>query len=123
MTVRFTRSPALFRRAVTLAIAAMFVPLPVTAADRLAAPQRAAQPLRASIAKHAREIPATSLTSRAPQTVTQVRAQQGSSTDKGGFFRSRTGIICLAVVAAGTGYALYSASHDRIHSVAREGQK
>jgi hypothetical protein len=31
-------------------------------------------------------------------------------------------MICLAVVGAGTAYALYSAKHDRIHSVARQNQ-
>jgi hypothetical protein len=125
VTVRFSRSPAGFRRAAMLAIAALLVPLPLVAADQMTAPQASAQPLRASIAKHAaREVSGASLKSRAPKDVTQVRSQQQSGpADHGSFFRSRAGIACLAVIAAGTGYAVYSSSHDRIHSVAREGQK
>src|SRR6187397_3156240 len=30
------------------------------------------------------------------------------------FFKTRTGVAVLAVMAVGTGYALYSAKHDRI---------
>jgi hypothetical protein len=110
-----------------LAIAVTLVPLPLAAADQVAAAKAPAQPLRTSIAKHAaREALVTSPTSqpRAPQSTAQPRARQQSNNPQGGgFFRSPAGIACLAVIAAGTGYALYSASHDRIHSVAREGQK
>jgi hypothetical protein len=103
-----------------LAIAVTLVPLPALAADRTAAAPSAAQPLRTSIVKHAaREVLASAPKrgERAAQAGAQ-RAPQSS-----GFFRSPAGIACLAVLAAGTGYAVYSASHDRIHSVAREGQK
>jgi len=60
--------------------------------------------------------------------VTAARAQTaGTKADKsvldsGSFFKSKAGLIVIAVVAAGTGYAIYSASHDRIHSVVRQGQ-
>jgi hypothetical protein len=39
-----------------------------------------------------------------------------SSTGPGstGFFKSRAGVATLILLAAGTGYALYSTSHDRI---------
>jgi hypothetical protein len=117
-----------------LAIAVTLVPLPALAADRAEsegskpsgkaslAATAPAQPLRSSIAKHAsREVLASS-PKRAGKTTAQARAQ-GSAPQSSGFFRSPAGITCLAVVAAGTGYALYSASHDRIHSVARDGQK
>ena len=82
-----------------------------------------AQPLRTSIAKHAaREVLAASPKTAEPR-AGQTRQQRSSNPQSSGFFRSPAGITCLAVIAAGTGYALYSASHDRIHSVAREGQK
>ena len=32
------------------------------------------------------------------------------------FFKTRTGVIVVGVLAAGAGYAIYSAQHDRIHS-------
>ena len=110
-----------------LAIAVTLVPLPLAAADRVAAPPaQAAQPLRSSIAKHAaREVLATSSAKPAPQNAARPRTarQQSNNPQGGSFFKSPAGIACLAVIALGTGYALYSASNDRIHSVAREGQK
>jgi len=36
------------------------------------------------------------------------------------FFKSRPGAIALAVMALGTGYALYSVKHDRITSPAKQ---
>lgn len=41
------------------------------------------------------------------------------ATKSGSFFKTRTGLLVLAVMAAGTGYALYSVKEDRIHGVAR----
>ena len=103
-----------------LAIAMTLVPLPLLAADRATSPP--AQPIKSSIAKHAaRDVLVTASKPEvrsAKQTGAQPTNPQG-----GGFFRSPAGIACVAVLAAGTGYALYSASHDRIHSVARESQK
>ena len=40
------------------------------------------------------------------------KTQPGNS---GPFFKTRTGLVVLAVMAVGTGYALYSAKEDRIH--------
>ena len=118
MTVRFSRNPAGFRRAAILAIAVTLVPLPLLAADRTPPP---AQPLKASITRHAAKDVLIATPKRAEHKATGTRAQ--SSTPQGsGFFRSPAGIACLAVLAAGTGYAVYSASHDRIHSVARQNQ-
>jgi len=105
-----------------LAIAVTLVPLPALAADRTAAAPPPAQPLRSSIAKHAAREVLVSSPKRAAKSSAQTSAQR-STPQSSGFFRSPAGIACLAVVAAGTGYALYSVSHDRIHSVAREGQK
>jgi hypothetical protein len=36
------------------------------------------------------------------------------ATKTGSFFKTRTGVAVLVVMAVGTGYALYSTSHDRI---------
>jgi len=119
VTVRFFRSRAGLRRAAILAIAVTLVPLPLAAAEK-AAP---AQPLRTSIAKHASREALVTSPKRASQSAAQPRAQRSSNPQGTGFFRSPAGIACLAVIAAGTGYALYSVSNDRIHSVARDGQK
>ena len=103
-----------------LAIAVTLVPLPLFAADPPAAAP--AQPLKTSIAMHAkREVLAT--TAKQSTSIAQSATRsQTNDPHQPGFFRSPAGIACLAVIAAGTGYALYSASHDRIHSVARQKQ-
>jgi hypothetical protein len=36
------------------------------------------------------------------------------ATKTGSFFKTRTGVAVLVVMAVGTGYALYSTKHDRI---------
>lgn len=102
-----------------LAIALTAVPLPLLAAERVA--PLPAQPLKTSITKHA----AREVLAAAPKSETRSAKQSAPqrTPQSGGFFRSPAGIACLAVLGAGTGYALYSASHDRIHSVARESQK
>lgn len=41
------------------------------------------------------------------------------STKSASFFKTRTGLLVIAVMAVGTGYALYSAKEDRIHSSSR----
>jgi hypothetical protein len=113
LTVRLTRSPAGFRAAL-LVVAVSLVPLPLAAADHVAGAQ--AQPLKASIAKHAAQAAVAAPKPAASRT--QAR-HQTADPRTGGFFHSGAGIACMAVIAAGTGYAIYSASHDRIHSVAR----
>lgn len=35
------------------------------------------------------------------------------------FFKTKTGVIALMAIAVGTGYALYSAQHDRVNSPGR----
>jgi len=118
--VRVSRRPSGFRTAALLAVAVMLVPLPALAADQVAATHAPAQPLRTSIAKHASREALAASPKRAEKSAAQGAQRNAQS---GGFFRSPAGIACLAVLGAGTGYALYSASHDRIHSVARDGQK
>jgi len=104
-----------------LAIAVTLVPLPLLAADSVTAAP--AQPLKASIATHAKReaLASTSKPSTASSAAKGTRAQSNDPHGQG-FFRSPTGIACLAVIAAGSAYAFYSASHDRIHSVARQNQ-
>jgi hypothetical protein len=106
-----------------LAMALTLVPLPLLAAD--GATTTPPQPLKSSIAAHAKhEVLVSSptakrTTSTAVQTSTR---KQTNDPRQPGFFRSPAGIACIAVLAVGTSYALYSASHDRIHSVARQNQ-
>ncbi len=105
-------------RLVALAIVAALVPLPVSAGQT--SQPTTGKSLKASVEKAvARE---TALTARA----TAARRAQGRGTadksqlEAGSFFKTPAGMICLAVVGAGVGYAIYSAKNDRIHSVARQ---
>jgi len=68
----------------------------------------------------AREAAKTTLTTGLTTGTAVRRAEQpNTSRQSTGFFKSRPGAIALVVMAAGTGYAIYSASHDRIKSPAK----
>jgi len=41
------------------------------------------------------------------------------ATSSGSFFKTRTGLFVIAVMAVGTGYAVYSAKEDRIRGLNR----
>jgi hypothetical protein len=51
-----------------------------------------------------------------PRAARQAGASAPADTPSEGFFRSKAGIITIALLAAGTGYALYSTSNDRVRS-------
>ncbi len=57
---------------------------------------------------------ATPAAAVAPATAPAKAPQQSE-----GFFKSRTGMIVLAAMAIGTGYAVYSAKEDRIRGIGR----
>ncbi|MDQ3418222.1 MAG: hypothetical protein M3541_05485 [Acidobacteriota bacterium] len=66
---------------------------------------------RAAIARALAAAPAADVATSAPAPFTPpAKAPQTSN----GFLKSRTGVIVLAIFAAGTGYAIYSAKEDRI---------
>lgn len=43
-------------------------------------------------------------------------ARQAGATSGRSFFKSKTGMVTLVLLAAGTGFALYSTKHDRVTS-------
>lgn len=51
-----------------------------------------------------------------PKAARQAGGSAPADTSSGSFFKSKAGIITIALLAAGTGYALYSTSHDRVTS-------
>jgi hypothetical protein len=130
VTVRFPLSRRALPRAVTLAVCLALVPLPVSAAgpasgakpadsSKVSAPE--SRPIRAAIEKlDARELqPKTTPSSTAARR--SDRSDQGDTVKQSStFFKTGPGIAVLAVIAAGFGYALYSASHDRINSPGKE---
>lgn len=122
MTVNFAALRRALARAVWLAIIVALVPLPLSAAGTSVVPkapqaQQKTQSLRAAM---------TALVTRearsAPAAPTIARAQQSgvAGTQSPAFFKTRAGMIVAALMVAGTGYALYSTKHDRIHSAGKQ---
>ncbi|HEX5473041.1 MAG TPA: hypothetical protein VFX12_00145 [Vicinamibacterales bacterium] len=107
--MRLTRWRGLVGRTVLLAVAVALVPIPVAASGtKPTAPKAPQVSLRQVVAREAARTP---LHTPAAKT-TQVDQSKQST----GFFRSPVGIAALAVMAIGTGYAIYSTQHDRIKS-------
>src|SRR5215831_8680942 len=101
-------------RALALGIITALIPLPAAASDTATkAPE--APKIKASMEKIvARDVAAT------PPRKAVRHDQAGSAASSPGFFRTGPGMVALAAMAIGTGYALYSASHDRIHSPGKQ---
>jgi hypothetical protein len=102
---------------VFVALVAALSPLPLAAAsDRAVTPASTAKPKTLQSAVHAAAVRDAAVVA-APRARTTRRADQsGTSKQSPGFFRTGAGAIALAVMAVGTGYAIYSASHDKISS-------
>ena len=115
MTSWGTRFCQQMMRVLCVTVITALVPLPAFADGTANPPQ--SHTLKASAARMvAREIAAAPA---GPARVREMR-QGSTSTNSTAFFKSRPGIIALSVLAAGTGYAIYSASHDRIHSAGKK---
>ena len=103
-------------RVIALALAVALAPLPALAGEATP-PAKPDTGLTAS----AERLAATEAFRVQPQTA---RAQESGWTNpergSGSFFKSPAGILTLIVVGVGTGYALYSTSHDRVKSPGRE---
>ena len=84
--------------------------VPATARGSEATVRPAPGVLAAAVKRTPAVKPAPVRTTRA---TTRAQANGGQS---GSFFKSKPGILALAVMAAGAGYAVYSTQHDRIKS-------
>jgi hypothetical protein len=116
VTVRIMAWRGFLPRAGLFAVLLALVPLPVAAGDG------AAQAKTTTNIKMSMERIVSRDIASAPVAPSLTRpARQGQAAgNASGFFKSKPGIIALVVMAAGTGYALYSASHDRIHSPGKQ---
>jgi hypothetical protein len=104
------------RRAIALAVVFTLAPLPVLAAAE-PGPSPKSAPIRASIAK----IPTTKSPKMSTARSREARgATQSASGQDRSFFKTGPGILALAVMVAGTGYAIYSTQNDRIKSPGKE---
>jgi hypothetical protein len=101
-----------------MALVVALTPLPLAAAsDQAASPSpTAAKSKTIQAAVHAAAVRDAGAVVT-PRAKAAKRANQ-SSTDKQSpsFFKSGAGAIALAVMVVGTGYAIYSASNDKINS-------
>ncbi len=102
-------------RVLVLALIVAAVPLP--SAAQQASPPGTKPGLKASIPSIVRTVASLSGAPARPakQQATDAKAQLDSRS----FFRTPAGVAVLAVMAAGTGYAIYSARHDRIQPTGR----
>ena len=126
MTLRFTRWRGPWGRALPLALAAALIALPAaataanTAANDVTATPQATKTKSSQVSLRqvaAREASRTPLA----RTTAPRRAEQATAAKESrGFFKTPAGAVALAVMAVGTGYAIYSASHDRITSPAKK---
>ena len=115
MTVRTTSWRGALWRAVLLAIITTLTPLPAAASDALRAEK--APTIKASM----ESIVARDLTAAPVRPAVARPARQGAAPgSRPGFFKSGPGMVALVAMVAGAGYALYSTSHDRIHSPAKK---
>ena len=115
MRVWIARSCKSTIRFVWIVVITALVPLPAIAGDT------GTENRTPSIRESATQIVARDVSAARVPAVRARAARQGStSTASTSFFKSRPGMIALAVVAAGTGYAIYSAQHDRIHSAGKQ---
>ncbi|HEX6463810.1 MAG TPA: hypothetical protein VFZ98_05135 [Vicinamibacterales bacterium] len=107
-----------------LALAAALISLPVAASEAGPAHTTAAGAkavsLHQAVAREAARAAAQAQAPRAQGPASKQRADQTSANGAMHFLRSRPGMIAVAVVAIGTGYAVYSANHDRIVSAGRK---
>jgi hypothetical protein len=125
VTNRLHLSRGALPRAVLLAVIVSLVPLPVAAADNGKTPSAKPSSLREAASTIVpRDLGATQTGPSAQKIVrpSARRSEQGSSpsTQSGSFFKTTPGIIVLATLGAGVGYALYSTSHDRVSSPGRK---
>jgi len=106
-------------RAGLLVLMAALIALPVAASD--AAPAQSTPTVKTTSLHDAVAREAVKA-AKAPVARTSERRADKASADKGSaaFFKTAPGIAVLAVMAAGTGYALYSLNHDKITSPGRK---
>jgi hypothetical protein len=115
VTVRLIHWRGALPRAVLLAVAVALIPIPAMAGDTKPAPKAATieASMKQIVAREVAKAPVT-------RVVTRRSEQASSAKESGGFFRTGPGMVALGVLAVGAGYAIYSASHDRIHSPAKK---
>ena len=104
------------RRATALAAVLALAPLPVAAAAEQS-PSQKAGPIRASVAKISLKDTAKMPSARRSEARGATQSAPGQDRS---FFKTAPGILAIAVMVVGTGYAIYSTQNDRIKSPGKE---
>ncbi|HXW03616.1 MAG TPA: hypothetical protein VD833_00175 [Vicinamibacterales bacterium] len=117
-----TESASLSRsacRGLALALCIALAPVPVLAGERPRPAPSDPPKLAAAMSKVVdRDLAARP--TRVTETRRTARQQSNPAADSPAFFKTKTGILVLAVMAVGTGYAIYSTQNDRITSPGKE---
>ena len=100
-----------------LVLTAALIPLPVAASD---AAQGQTTPTVKTTSLHDAVEREAVKAAKAPAVRTSERRADKADKGTAAFFKSGPGIAVLAVMAVGTGYAIYSANHDKISSPGRK---
>jgi hypothetical protein len=116
VTIRSMQSAGALPRALVLAVAASLMPLSAVTAEERPQPGRTMS-LRAAVKNVA--VAESKATATARRSEARRAAQQSPGQDRS-FFKTGPGILALAVMAIGTGYAIYSTQNDRIKSPGKE---
>jgi hypothetical protein len=104
-------------RAATLFVITALIPLPAAASGTSTDAKTSTPTIKVSMQRLvARDV----ATTPAKHVVARDDRQGTTAGSAPGFFRTTPGVIALAVMAAGVGYALYSNQHDRIHSPGKQ---
>lgn len=103
-----------------LVLTAALIPLPVVASEATPAQTTPTAAVRTSLHQAVAREAARAAVKTPMAAATERRADQGGSKGTMGFLKSRPGMIAVTVMAIGTGYAIYSAQHDRIKSPGRK---
>ena len=98
-----------------LALMTTLTPLPLAAAESGSSPKPG--PIRASVAKITMKDTAAKPPARRSESRGATQQTQGQDRS---FFKTGPGILALAVMIAGTGYAISSTQNDRIKSPGKE---
>ena len=101
-------------RLLVLALAVGAAPVNCLAGEP-AGPPQSAPTLSASIQKAVQQ-ESGKVAKVSPKAARQAGASAPADTSSGGFFKSKAGIMTIVLLGVGTGFALYSTSHDRVTS-------
>lgn len=117
--MRITRSPFRLLRVVVLLLVALLLPLSAVAQERTGGASASPNALLRSAATVTQAVVKSETRLLRSANAARVRAQSTPGTASASFFKRPAGVAVILIMVAGTGYALYSAKHDRITGLNR----